>query len=630
VAFEHLLSPGSIGSLELRNHVAMCPMGVNLVGEDAVAWFGARARGGVGLVIVGSVSIGHPVGSFDPRQISCSVDDDITSLRAITDECHRHGAAIAAQLVHGGSQAMLDVAEGRALLVPSRKRPPAPDELSTMLTADEMAKSMQPFTTPTARMSAQEASEQDLAHVVASFAAAARRAVEAGFDGIELHAGHGYLMHSFLSPFSNRRTDRYGGDAAGRATLLVEVVRAVRAAVPDTFPVWARIGAEEHHREPAQHMDDALVAMQLGLDAGLVALHVTSYAEPMVATGITDGHTPHVAGALLPLAASVRAALDAPVIAMGRLTPELAERALTDGSADLIAMGRALIADPDLVNTLAAGRRDRIRPCAYQYRCISSIFTNESVGCAVNPEAGHEADGEPAPTTAPRSVLIVGGGPAGLEVARRVAARGHRVRLYERSDHLGGMLRVAEQVDPDLLGLADWLVGAATDAGVEISLGRTVVGEHGGDDLEDVDVLVWAAGADWSIGEELPSPQGGPVTVLGDGKAAVSLALRSASAGRATRLRAAGSVLAPELGIPGRFRLVAATRAAGTTIELGLGDDGVVETADSEIVDGRRGRPTPLPTGLPATIEVHTIGDAAGTGGIAEALRAAADLAATI
>ena len=625
MAFEHLLAPGSLGTLELRNRLAMCPMGVNLVGEDAVAWFGARARGGVGLVIVGSVSIGHPVGSFDPRQIACSTDDDVAPLQAITDEVHRHGAAAAAQLVHGGSQAMLDIAEGRPVLVPSRKRPPAPDKLSSMLTQGELARSMAPFMTPTARMAASEATEEDLAGVVASFARSARRAVEAGFDGIELHAGHGYLLHSFLSPFSNRRTDRYGGDATGRATLFIEVVRAVRAAVPDTFPVWARIGADERHREPAQHLDDALVAMQLGLDAGLGALHVTSYAEPMVATGITDGHTPHLPGALLPLAASVRTALGVPVIAMGRLTPELAESALADGAADFIAMGRPLIADPDLPNKLAAGRRDRVRPCAYQYHCISSIFTNEAVRCAVNPDAGHEADPAPAPTTAPRSVLVAGGGPAGLEVARRLVERGHRVRLHERSDRLGGMLRVAERIDADLLGLADWLAGAAADAGVEITLRSAV----DADDLGSVDVLVWATGAIWSIDDQLPSPQGGPLSVLGDGKAAVSLALRSASAGRTTTLRAAGSVLAPELGLPGRFRLVAATRTAGATIELGLGDE-VADAGNDDVVDGRRGLSTPLPVGLPAGLEVHVLGDASGTGGIAEALRCAADLAAVL
>src|SRR5690348_15348561 len=122
MAFERLLSPGSIGSLGLRNRLAMCPMGVNLTGDDAVAWFGARARGGVGLVIVGSVSIAHPTGSFDARQIACAIDDDVPALRAITGEVRRHGAASAAQLVHGGSQALLDIAEGRPLLVPSRKR----------------------------------------------------------------------------------------------------------------------------------------------------------------------------------------------------------------------------------------------------------------------------------------------------------------------------------------------------------------------------------------------------------------------------------------------------------------------------------------------------------------------------
>lgn len=625
MAFEHLLATGSLGTLELRNRLAMCPMGVNLAGEDAVAWFGARARGGVGLVIVGSVSIAHPVGSFDPRQISCATDADLPALSSITDEVHRHGAAIAAQLVHGGSQAMLDIAEGRPFLVPSRKRPPTPDALSSMLTDDELARTMAPFTTPTVQMTAREATEEDLAEVVASFARAARRAVDAGFDGIELHAGHGYLLHSFLTPFSNRRTDRYGGDAAGRATLFVEVIRAVKAAVPDTFPVWARIGADERHREPGQHLDDALVAMQLGLDARLVALHVTSYAEPMVATGITDGHTPHVPGALLPLASAVRAALGVPVIAMGRLTPELADAAIADGTADIIAMGRPLIADPDLPAKLAAGRRDRIRPCAYQYRCISAIFTNEAVRCAVNPDAGHEADTPLATTNTPRSVLVAGGGPAGLEVARRLAERGHRVQLHERSDRLGGMLRVAERVDQDLLGLADWLVGAATDAGVQITLDRPVRI----DDLASVDVLVWAAGAAWEIGEELPTFDGGPLTVIGDGKAAVSLALRSASAGRPTTLRAAGAVLAPELGLPGRFRIVADTRAAGATVELDQGSD--VESAEAgDVVDGRRGLPAPVPPGTSDAVEVHVIGDASGSGGIEAALRAAADLTATL
>jgi 2,4-dienoyl-CoA reductase-like NADH-dependent reductase (Old Yellow Enzyme family) len=618
VPFERLLSPGHLGPLPLRNKLAMCPMGVNLAGDDQVAWFEARARGGVGLVIVGSVSVAHPAGSFDERQASLASDLDAAELRRTVEAVHRHGAAIAAQLVHAGSQALLDIAQGRPLLVPSRKRPAAPDELSTMLTPDEIARSMAPFTAPGARMEVTEATDADLEAVVDRFTTAARRAVAIGCDGIELHAGHGYLLHSFLTPYSNQRTDRWGGDAAGRATLLVEVVRAVRDAVPPGFPVWARIGADERHRDPAQHIDDALVAMRLGIDAGLDAIHVTAYAEPMVATGITDGHTPEVPGALLPLAARVKGELDVPVVAMGRLTPEAAEEALADGVADVIAMGRPLIADPDLPRKLADGRRDRIRPCAYQYRCIGAIFTNDQVTCAVNPEAGREAAVLDGAAPASRSIVVAGGGPAGLEVARRLAERGHRVVLHEASDRLGGMLRLAEQADPNLLGLADWMAAAAVDAGVEVRLSSPVDAAA----ATGADVVVWAAGAAWPI-DALPAGSG-VVTVVGDGKAAVSVAKWAAEHGRSTMLLAPGDVLAPELGIPGRFRLVHDTRDAGVEVQFAATRDA---PAGGDEVDVRRGAPVPPPADLPAALEVHVIGDAAGTGGLAPAMQAAFDLA---
>lgn len=622
VPFEHLLSPGSLGPLALPNRLAMSPMGVNLAGDDLVAWFEARARGGAGLIIVGSVSVAHPAGSFDERQPTLATDVDAAELERTVAAVHRHGGAVAAQLVHAGSQALLDIAHGRPLLVPSRKRPPQPDELSTMMTPDEIGRSMAPFSAPGARLAVHEATDDDLALVIERFADAARRAVAAGFDGIELHAGHGYLIHSFLTPFSNHRTDGWGGDAAGRATLLVEVVRAVRAAVPAGFPVWARIGADERHRQPAQHLDDALVAMALGVDAGLDALHVTAYAEPMVATGITDGHTPHVPGALLPLAARVKAELHVPIIAMGRLTPEAAEAALAAGQADVIAMGRPLIADPDLPRKLAAGRRDWIRPCAYQYRCIGAIFTNDPVSCSVNPDAGHEAaltDGSASAALPPRSIVVAGGGPAGLEAARRLAERGHHVVLHEATARLGGMLRLAERADPDLLGLADWLEAAARDAGVDVRCSSPVDGSA----LAGADLLIWAAGASWPI-DDLPTGSG-PLAVVGDSKAAVSAAKWAAEQGRPTTLLAPGQVLAPELGLPGRFRLVHDAREAGVVVHLGADVD--IATV-GEPYDARRGDPVPLPSEVPIGIETHVIGDASGTAGLAAALAAARTIAA--
>ncbi len=628
-AFERLLSPGALGTLPLPNRIALSPMGTNLgerdgtVGDAMAAWYEARAAGGAGLVIVGSVGIAYPVACTDERQIAASSDDHLAGLRRLADDAHRHGSVIAAQLVHNGTQSLLDIARGRPLLVPSKKRPPAPDELSGMLTPEESAKVMAPFASPTARYEVRVATDDDLAWAVDRFVDAARRCAQAGFDGIELHAGHGYLLHSFLSPSSNQRDDRWGGSAAERAELLVETVRAVRRALGPDFPVWARVGAFEAHRDPGQRLDDALVAMGLAVDAGVDAIHVSAYGEPMVATGITDGHTPHTPGALLPFAAAVRRALEVPVIAMGRLTPEAAEQALADGAADVIAMARALIADPDLPNKLRAARRDRIRPCAYQYRCIGAIFLNEPVECAVNPDAGHEADDPPSATTA-RRVVVAGGGPAGLECARRLAQRGHRVELHEASGHLGGMLRTAEAADADLRGLCDWLVAAAEDAGVVIHLRSTITSPP------DADVLVWAVGSPWpgdgsSLGVDGLAPwlldgasaPASPVEVRGSSKAAISIAMRARLEGAEVTLVPDDPVLAPELGLPGRFRLVADLRSQGvaTVHEPPHGPASTIQV-------GRAAAPTP-----PHHPEVHVIGDAAGVGGLAPAFRSAADVA---
>ena len=279
--------------------------------------------------------------------------------------------------------------------------------------------------------------------------------------------------------------------------------------------MWARIGAFEAHRDPGQPLGDALVAMGLAVDAGLDAIHVTAYGEPMVATGITDGHTPHARRRCSP-SRPLRRELGVPVIAMGRLTPEAAEQALADGAADVIAMGRPLIADPDLPNKLRGGRRDRIRPCAYQYRCIGAIFLNEPVSARSTRTPATSPS--PAGRGPSRRIVVAGGGPAGLECAA-AWRRGHESSCTRPPASLGGMLRLAEAADPDLAGLLDWLVAPAEDAGVAIHLGSAVVGPP------DADVLVWASarpGLAMDLGGRRPGCSSTPAAIAGDRRAAAA------------------------------------------------------------------------------------------------------------
>jgi NADPH-dependent 2,4-dienoyl-CoA reductase/sulfur reductase-like enzyme len=298
-------------------------------------------------------------------------------------------------------------------------------------------------------------------------------------------------------------------------------------------------------------------------------------------------------------------------------------------------MGRPLIADPDLPRKLAEGRRDRVRPCAYQYKCIGSIFLNDRVRCAVNTDAGHESE-TPALATTARRVIVVGGGPSGLECARRSAERGHAVELWEQGAALGGRLLLAEAADPDLAGLRDWLVGAAQDAGVEVRL--ETVAEPAALAAAAPDVVVWAVGATWDptepgalgLGDVRDwlfggvDPLGPAVAIRGGGKASVTIAGVAAAAGHQVTLVSASPVVAPELGLPGRFRLVHDTEAAGVRFELGATTLPAADTVLAIAPGAARAAPE-----LPG-IEVHVIGDAGGTSGIAAGLRAAADLAARI
>jgi 2,4-dienoyl-CoA reductase (NADPH2) len=586
-AFPRLLAPGRIGSLDLRNRILMCPMGDSLcemdgsISANQAAYFEARARGGAALLLVGSVSISYPEASFDERQVAASHDRYLPGLIDLTARVHAHGGRIAAQLVHNGQMSLLDVAHGRPILVPSIPKPANPDRFSMMVTPGEAAAMMSPFTQPTSKLEYKVADEADIARVVEQFVDASERCLRAGFDGIELHAGHGYLIDEFITPSMNTRTDGWGGSVANRARLLCDTIRAIRARLGETFPLWIRINAVEHHKTDGETFDDQLEVIDLALAAGIDAVHVTAYSSTDVATGPTDSYAPHVVGSLSDYAAAVRARVDVPVITFGRFEPDEAEKVLEDGKADFVAMGRKLLADPDLPNKLAEGRVDDIRPCIYQYRCIGNIFVKESLHCVANASTGREHDLAMGASAAPRHVLVIGGGAAGLEAARLLAARGHRVTLWEAAERLGGMLTVAGLADRLLDRYLGWLVRQVDRAGVEIELGRTATVESVS--ALGADEIVVATGAVWGrpsvAGAELPHvltvPQTRPwladdgdsvgprVAILGGGKPALSIGATCLARGRGVTLIETTNVFGPELGLPGRWRLVPDFEAAG-------------------------------------------------------------------
>ena len=593
--FPHLLAPGRIGSIELRNRIVMCPMGDSLAHSDGsvsdaqLEYFAARARGGAALLEVGSVSVSYPRGSFAAAQTAASDDRYLAGLTRLAERVHSNGALIAAQLVHDGGNSLYDIERGQPLLVPSIPPRPRPDRIARMVTTDEQLAMAGPFMAPTAKVELREATDDDLEEVIALYASSAARCVEAGFDGVELHGGHGYLLDAFRSGYANTRTDAWGGSLAGRSRLMLEVIRAVRAQVGRDVPVWMRLNAFEVGRDGGATLDETLELAPMLVAAGLDALHVSAYASNDLGIGVTASHTPHEPGLLVPYAAAVRRAVDVPVITFGRLEPEAAEAALARGDADFVAMGRKLLADPDLPAKLAAGRSDDIRPCIYQYRCIGNIFVRGSIACVANPETAREAELRVPNARASRArrVLVVGGGPAGLEAARRLVESGHEVTLAERAATLGGRLALGGTADETLARMAGWLVRQVEAARVEVRLGVEV-------DLgfaRRFDVVVVATGARWERPADAAVPgialphvrtldelrpwlvEGtllqGPLVVLGGGKVGVTLAARARGDGVDVTVVEPSGVFVAELGLPGRFRWVHDVEAAGVRLVHG-------------------------------------------------------------
>jgi 2,4-dienoyl-CoA reductase (NADPH2) len=584
-----------------------------------------------------------------------SSDDVIEAHRPLVDAVHEAGAAIQPQIVHAGPDA----------LSPQMEKIPSlgPSVIPSYLTG-----------TPSRALAADE-----LPAIAEQYATAVRRVRAAGYDGIELHAAHGYmLLGSFLSPWRNKRDDDYAGRASeGRVRFLEEVLAAIRREVGDDFPITLRISGYERVAGGRTLDDTARIAPRLvkaGVDAFHVSGGVIDRLTSMIVTGSAWGDAHNLAGA-----AAVKNVVDVPVMAVGRIhRPELAERILERGQADLIVMARPLLADPELPEKWRTRRVREIRSCISCENCIDSMET-ANMHCAVNGLAGREGELDFSPTSTPKRVVVIGGGPGGLETARLAALRGHRVALYERERHLGGSLVMAAMVHPENASFLDFLRREVARLGIEVhrgraldvaavrrlapdavvvaSGGRVVVPSLPGDDrgnvlsgpqlrrrvgpaLRFLHPRHLAAAARWWM------PLGERVVVVGADLAALELAEFLARRGRRVAIVASEGRLAPEVGRKRQTEHMDALDRLGVSVNTGVAvleitARGVVIRpegggrhelgADHVVLAGELVADTALFDALQdAAPEVHAVGDCTGLGLVRKAVEEATRVAAAL
>lgn len=453
----------------IKNRMVMPPMATSYgsaegyVTEQLIEHYERRAGGGVGLIIVENICVAAPVGRSFARQLIIDDDKFMPGLAVLAKTIQEQGTRAAIQIHHAGRAARQQV---------TGFQPVAP---SAVASSGELPR---------------ELSTGEIEDLVVCFARAARRARDAGFEGVEIHGAHGYLITQFLSAAVNKRRDRYGGSLANRARFLMEIISAVRVEVGSTYPLWCRLSAIEFGVKDGITLEETIEVSRMLEEAGVDAIHIS-------ATSMSPNPLPPMAqapGELIPLAGAVREAVKVPVIAVKKITPQLGEAALADGKADFIAFGRSLLADPDLPSRIGSNDLEDVRPCIYCGKCLDTFANPAGIICTVNPSLGKEKPYRITTSEVKKRVAVIGGGPGGMEAARVASLREHRVILFEQASDLGGQLLLAEKGlhKQSVSRFTRYLIRQMSRLGIEVRTDKEVTIELLA--AEEPDAIVMASG----------------------------------------------------------------------------------------------------------------------------------------
>jgi len=462
----------NINGLRLKNRISMAPMYTKYASESGevtdklIEYFVRRAKSEVGLIILENTCIEWEQGRIYGNPVAIHDDRFLPGLNELVKSVHRYGAKIIPEIHHVGRQVFSDNLNGKPPLAPSAVRSEV---------GGDMPKAM---------------SEEEILETIEAFADAALRAKKAGFDGVELHGAHGYLIQEFISPLTNRREDKWGGSFKNRCRFAVEIIRKIRQKVGRDFPLFFRLSAEEASKGG------------LSLEEGLKYAKVLE-AEGVDCLDVTHGnyeslkHFPMQGDPfdqLLYLSEAVKKEVEIPVIAVGSLgiKPEIAENAVREGKADLVNFGRELLADPDLAKKIKNDKLEEIRTCLRCNECTGSIDTGKYLACAVNPELGYEYKNLMKKTQSPKSIVVVGAGPAGLKYSITASKLGHKVTILEKNDYIGGLVKAAsipEYKNVEFSGLLNYYSTMIKRLGINLNLSTEATAEKIDEYAPDIVVL---------------------------------------------------------------------------------------------------------------------------------------------